>query len=362
MRGHRHITAWRIAVLLAVGFTTYIGICWSRARFETMPASFMLLDRHGDLLAQIGGSDATGYGYWPAPADSDRVVQALLALEDRRFWSHPGVDPIAVARAALQDISSGRRLSGASSIAMQVARLQHPAPRTWLNKAFEVGTALTLTLRYGRAAVLAQYLRIVPFGNNGHGIAYASRLYFDKPAADLSWAEIALLAAIPQAPGRMNPLTSEGRTRARARAARVLTYLGDAGVIPPRDLAVAREQLATIAVKELRHRSPISMHAILRLERMLGGADSWLEQHQEARIKATLDPGLQRRVEYLSATFLAEWRGDGAEQTAVAVVDRKSGEVLAWIGSANYFGHGAGAIDYGATSHSPGSTLKPFLY
>src|SRR5579872_4851296 len=209
MRGHRHITAWRIAVLLAVGFTTYIGICWSRARFETMPASFMLLDRHGDLLAQIGGSDATGYGYWPAPADSDRVVQALLALEDRRFWSHPGVDPIAVARAALQDISSGRRLSGASSIAMQVARLQHPAPRTWLNKAFEVGTALTLTLRYGRAAVLAQYLRIVPFGNNGHGIAYASRLYFDKPAADLSWAEIALLAAIPQAPGRMNPLTSE---------------------------------------------------------------------------------------------------------------------------------------------------------
>jgi penicillin-binding protein 1C len=362
MRAKRRLFAWGLTAVLVAGFTTYGAICWSRARLDAMPATFMLLDRHGDLLAQIGGSDAAGYGYWPAPVDSDRVVQALLALEDRRFWSHPGIDPIAVARAAVQDLTSGRRVSGASSIAMQVARLQRPAPRTWLNKTLEAGTALALTLRYGRAAVLDQYLRIVPFGNNGHGVAYASRLYFDKPAADLSWAEIALLAAIPQAPGRMNPLTAAGRASAKTRAERVLTYLGDTGVIPQRDLAIARGQLVTMAVNDLPHRAPIAMHTILRLERLLGGADSWLERHQEARVMATLDLGLQRRVEELSAKYLAEWRDDGAEQTAVAVVDRKSGEVLAWIGSADYFGRDAGAIDFGATNRSPGSTLKPFLY
>jgi penicillin-binding protein 1C len=358
----RSIIAGLVAAVFTASIAAYAGICWSRAKLDAMPASFMLLDRHGELLAQIGGSDAAGYGYWPAPKESDRLVQALLALEDRRFWSHPGVDPVAVARAAWQDLTSGRRLSGASSIAMQVARLQHPEPRTLLNKAIEAGTALALTLRYGRATVLEQYLRIVPVGNNGHGVAYAARLYFDKPAADLSWAEIALLAAIPQAPGRMNPMTAEGRARAVARGERVLAYLAAVGVIPERDFAMAREQLAAIEVRPLPRRPPIALHTILRLEHLLGGADAWLERHQEARIAATLDLDLQGRVERLASQHLAEWRAADAEQVAVAVVDRRSGEVLAWVGSAGYFGGDAGAIDYGATDRSPGSTLKPFLY
>src|SRR5579864_6180877 len=203
--------------LFASALAVFAAVCWSRAELEAPPASFTLYDRHGRFLAQIGGSNEDGYGYWPAPRSSERMVEALLALEDRRFWEHPGVDPLAVLRATAQNIAAGRRVSGASSIAMQVARLEHPAPRTMLNKALEAGTALWLTMRYGRDAVLQQYLRLVPFGNNSHGVAHAARFYFDKPVADLSWAEIALLAAIPQAPSRINPLTYSGHERAVAR-------------------------------------------------------------------------------------------------------------------------------------------------
>jgi penicillin-binding protein 1C len=290
------------------------------------------------------------------------MVRALLALEDRRFWEHPGVDPVAVVRAAAQNVAAGRRISGASSIAMQVARLQHPASRTLLNKALEAGTALCLTLRYGHDAVLQHYLRLVPFGNNSHGVAHAARFYFDKPVADLSWAEIALLAAIPQAPSRINPLTYDGHERAVARGRRVLAYLRDVGVISPSDFILADRQIAAVALAQRPHRPSEAMHVVLRLERQLGGAEAWLAEHQEARVIATLDLDLQRRIEALALKRLAEWRRAGAEQVAVAVLDRASREVLAWVGSAGYFGPEAGAIDFGDTLRSPGSTLKPFLY
>jgi penicillin-binding protein 1C len=361
------LTAGRRLLLLAAALSmtasaVFAALCWSRATLEAPPASFMLYDRHGQFLAQIGGGDADGYGYWPAPPASERMVQALLALEDRRFWRHPGVDPAAVARAALQDLAAGRRVSGASSIAMQVARLQTPAPRTLLNKALEAGTALCLTLRYGREAVLEQYLRLVPFGNNSHGIAHAARFYFDKPVADLSWAEIALLAAVPQAPSRLNPLSYDGHRRAVARGRRLLADLWRAGVVGDDDFRLADRQIALVPLADRPRRASDAMHVVLRLERLLGGAEAWLQRHQEARVMATLDLDLQHQVEDLAAARLLQWRAGGAEQLAVAVIDRASREVLAWVGSADYFGPDAGAIDFGDAPRSPGSTLKPFLY
>jgi penicillin-binding protein 1C len=350
------------AVAFSAGLVAFALLCWSRAVLEPMPASFMLLDRHGTFMAQIGGSDETGYGYWPPPAASERIVEAILALEDRRFWRHPGVDALAVLRAAGQDLVRGRRVSGASSIAMQVARLQHPAPRTLANKAIETGTALCLTLRYGREAVLRHYLRIVPFGNNSHGVAQAARFYFDKPAADLSWAEIALLASLPQAPTRLNPLAPAGKEQAIRRGERVLAYLHEAGIIADRDLALAHQQLAAVTVAARPRRPDEAVHAILRLERQLGGADAWLASHQEARIIATLDLDLQRQVERLAAKRLVEWRASGADQVSIAVIDRASRDVLVWIGSGGYFDGDAGAIDFADINRSPGSTLKPFLY
>src|SRR5262249_4302457 len=191
--------------------------------------------------AQIGHADPPSgridYGYWPLQQLPDRVVKATLALEDRRFYDHIGVDPYAIGRAAWPNLGALRRRGGAPTIAMQGARMQQPEPRTFLHKILEAGTGVLLTLRYGREAMLAQYLRLAPYGNGSHGIAHAARLYFDKPVADLSWAEIALLSAIPQAPGAANPLTPSGRARAIGRGRRVLAALAGQQVIDGEEYA-----------------------------------------------------------------------------------------------------------------------------
>ncbi len=168
-------------------------------------------------------------------------------------------------RAVWQHLRGEHPGSGASTIAMQVARMQHPAPRTPWAKAVEAGTALALTARYGREAVLAQYFRLVPYGNGSHGILHAARWYFAKPAGDLSWAEIALLAAVPQAPAAHNPLHAGGLQRARTRAVRILQALQRAGVLTGGEYGTARAQLATLRPAPAPSRPVAALHAILRL-------------------------------------------------------------------------------------------------
>ena len=183
----------------------WVGLAWSRCRLVTPEATVQLRDRHGEFLGEVGADDER-LGFWAGRTPPERVVAATLALEDRRFAEHPGVDPVAIARAVRQNREAGERVSGASTVAMQVARMQDPGPRTVPRKLTEALTALLLVDRYGRDAVLRQYLTLAPYGNNVYGIGYAARRYFDKPVDDLSWAETALLAAVPQAPGARNLL------------------------------------------------------------------------------------------------------------------------------------------------------------
>src|SRR5260221_8349280 len=257
----------------------------------------ILLDRQGGFLAQIPAADAAGYGYWEIGALPPRVVAATVSLEDRRFWRHPGVDPVALARALWQNLTSGSRVSGASTLAMQVARMQAPAPRTYVNKAREAATALFLTLRYGREAVLRQYLRLAPYGNDSHGIAHAARFYFDKPVDDLSWAEIAFLAAIPQAPGRMNPLSRDGRADAIDRGHRILDALLADQVILPADWRLASAQLDDLPLIDCRPRPDNALHAILNLQRRLASGSATPVPAADPRIVPTIAPDIPPRVE-----------------------------------------------------------------
>jgi penicillin-binding protein 1C len=339
-----------------------------RARFDTPRPTLILYDRHGAFLAQIGNAARStvkavphlDYGYWPLERLPERAVRATLALEDRRFWDHPGVDLIAVARALWHNLYGGRR-SGASTIAMQVARMQQPAPRTLWSKVVEAGTAMALTWRYGRTAVLAQYLRLVPYGNGSHGIAHAARWYFDKPVEDLSWAEIALLAAIPQSPTRLNPLRREGRERAVRRGHRILDALAHQGVLDAAELALAHRQLQEMPVLAVPRR-PDALHAVLRYEAMAQEGRLQPATASEPRLRTTLDLDLQRQVTALARRHLAAWRASGAAQMAVMVVARGTGDVLASVGSSDYRDRQAGAIDFSRVQRSPGSTLKPFIY
>ncbi|MES2638035.1 MAG: transglycosylase domain-containing protein [Myxococcota bacterium] len=282
-----------------------------------------------------------------------RVVAATLALEDHRFRTHPGVDPLAIARAVRQNLTAGTTLSGASTLAMQVARMQDPGPRTLPRKAVEAVTAVLLTARYGRDAILAQYLRLAPYGNNIHGIAYAARRYLDKPVADLSWAETAFLCALPQAPSRTNPFDPAGRARAVARAGRILTHLHAEALLTDAELALARSELHALRIPDKGRRPPEALHVVLRLAQTLDRADPLVD--------TTLDLALQQRVTTITRDALADWAG--APNAAVMVVDRATGEVHASVGSADYDDAArAGAIDYTRTPRSPGSTLKPFFY
>ncbi len=233
--------------------------------------------------------------------------------------------------------------------------MQHPEPRTIWSKAVEAGTALALTVRYGRAAVLAQYLRLVPYGNGSHGIGHASRWYLNKPAADLSWAEIALLSAVPRAPAAYNPLHASGLPRAKARAARILDRLHEQDVITEAEYSAAIAQLAVLQPGPAPQRPPDALHPILRLRDTLAASS-------EGMVYASLDLDVQRLVATLLRRRLAGWRNAGAQQAAAMVVQRDSNAVLAAVGSGRYGDGNGGAIDFTRAIRSPGSTLKPFLY
>ena len=353
-------TGWRLlrsaARRLATATAAAMLLTWAAAvaggAVLSAPApTAWITDRDGAFLTQAGhesrrpdGGRQVEYGYWPVDPPP-LVVAATLALEDRRFWSHPGIDPAALLRAVWQHAGGSSR-SGASTIAMQVARMQHPRPRTLWAKAVEAGTAVALVARYGHRAVLAQYLRLAPYGENCRGVAQAARWYFGRPAADLSAAQAALLAAIPQAPGGM--ALHQGLPRAAARARRALAAMG----LPAPDRAAAVAELGRLTPVPAPRRTP-DLHLALRLQ---SGT------HGGGMVRATIDGAVQRWVSRAAVAQLRVWRGAGAQQVAVMVVRRGSREVLASVGSAGYDTQPAGAIDYTAAPRSPGSTLKPFLY
>ncbi|BAE51769.1 penicillin-binding protein 1C [Paramagnetospirillum magneticum] len=350
-RGRRAVWAVLAGLVLAV------AVLWPRADLTAPAATRILLDRHGAFLAQVGGRDGTLYGYWPVERVPERVAAAIIAIEDRRFGRHGGVDPIALVRAGIERLRGDGR-SGASTIAMQVARMQAPGPRTLPRKLLEAATATLMVARHGRDEVLRHYLRLVPFGNGSHGIAHAARWYLDKPVEDLSWAEIAFLSAIPQAPGRMNPFTREGKARAVRRGHRILAHLHESGLMGAGEFALAERQIEHLAIPRHGRRPAEMIHPVLRLQRALAASQAPVPP----LVPTTLDLATQRRVHDAASRQMPDWRSRGAEQVAVVVMDRASREVLAWLGSESYFSPQAGAIDFTAVSRSPGSALKPFIY
>lgn len=337
-------------LLLGVG-----GLALPRAHFLDPAPTLLLRDRHGAFLGEVAGTETEGLGYWPVAEVPPRVAAATIALEDRRFATHPGVDPLAVGRAMVQDLRAREIVSGASTLAMQVARMQSPAGRTFGNKLVEATTALLLTARYGRDGVMAQYLRLAPYGNGIHGIAYAARRYLDKPVEDLSWAETAFLCALPQAPSRTNPFVAEGKARAVARARRILAVLLAQGVIDGTERAQAEAELDHLWIPERGTRPEAALHAVIRLGQELDRSDPL--------VVTSLDLPLQKVLGTLARARLEEWAADGAGNAAIEVIDLRSWEMVGYLGSSGYFDpRHAGSIDYARVARNPGSTLKPLFY
>ncbi|MBT6278029.1 MAG: glycosyl transferase [Chromatiales bacterium] len=346
-----------IAICVIVGYLTVVAMSHSELRAPR--PGFLLVDTDGEFLANFESPDRAAFGYWPALASAPRVERATLALEDRRFARHLGVDVLALGRALVQNLQSGRRISGGSTIAMQVARMQRPGPRTYWRKIEEIAVALALTARHGRAALLRHYLTIVPYGNRLHGTSAAARLYLNKPVADLSWAEIAFLSSIPQSPALHNPYRANGRKRIVARARQALAQLRETGTFDEPELRSALRQLALIQVRPPPERPHESLHWVLN-------SKSRLRLNEAAApagvVKSAIDSATQAMAFDVIHQHLPEWRESGADNAAAVVVDLQNAAIRAWIGSNGYTSSSAGAIDFVRTHRSPGSTLKPFIY
>jgi len=359
-RRHRR----KLLALAVVGMGMMLLIGFALRRLERravliLPQATMLVeDVRGRFIAEVGPDDRRK-GYWPLPEKIPQmIVDATLAAEDARFFSHSGVEGRSLLRAVWQNLRRHRRVSGASTIAMQVARIQVPEGRTYRNKVAEALVARDLIRKYGHEAVLRHYLRIAPYGNQNHGIVFAARRYFDKPIEDLTWAETALLAALPKLPGRMNILRWEGRQKAERRALYVLRRLRALGKISEEEWTEAKDLLPRlhIAYREARPRN--CLHAAFAMERSLKESGS-----AQQLVRSTLDLDLQEQVQLLAWRAMEKFRPEGAGNVAAVVAERSTGRILAYLGSEDYFDdENQGAIDYAQRPRSSGSALKPFIY
>lgn len=314
----------------------------SLARFEDR--STIVTDASGGVLRVFTTRDGM-YRLLTTPDDVEpRYLDMLKAYEDRRFGLHPGVDPMALVRAAWQAVRHGRVVSGGSTLTMQTARLLEPHPRNLAGKLADIARALQLSLRHSDREILAIYLTLAPFGGNLEGVRAASLAYFGKEPKHLTDAQAALLVALPQSPTKRRPDLNPAL--AEAARAKVLERLGETATIAPERLAEAREE------RTPSRRAAFPFSAPHLTDRLAAAAP------RGTRIVTTIDGGLQRKVETLAAREAA-MLGDGAV-IAVLVVDRERA-VRAHVGGTDYFGP-QGQNDMTEAERSPGSTLKPFIY
>lgn len=340
-------------------FTSAFVAALGRIHFITPSPTPLFEDRDGNFLTDHP-MESENLGYWeidgPIP---ERISNAVLTAEDKRFYKHLGVDFRSLIRALWRNIFRGER-QGGSTIAMQVSRLQHPSKRNIWNKSVEIFNALFLTLRFGRESVLRQYLQLLPQGNNIRGVVYAARRYFKKPLIDLSWAEAALLAGLPKAPGNMNLFLPDGMRVARERARIILTLLEEEHFIDEAALQTAFHQLYSLPSLHRENRPRSSTHFILRLLEEYGNAPS---EQISRPYRTFLDPTLQIHIQELASAAMNKWRDYGAGNIAVVVAEKQSGGIVGYLGSDNYFNEfDKGAINYATVLRSSGSCLKPFLY
>lgn len=287
-------------------------------------------------------------------------LRALFALEDKRFHHHPGVDPLAVLRAMVTNVARGRRVSGASTLTMQLVRVLEPRPRTLMSKVIESFRAVQLELRLSKREILAAYLQFVPYGRNVEGVEAAALAYFGHGASHLSPAEISTLLAVPQNPSRRYP-TPENAERLRAARDEVARRLLEDGALPlgPEGAKVPPE----VVLAEVRA-TPVPT-ALKAFPREAPHAAAWLRARHpsERRLRTTLDAGTQRLAERVLRDASAELGARGIHNGAAVVVEHERAEVRALVGGFDFFDarHG-GQIAAFATPRSPGSTLKPLLY
>ncbi|MGB3622711.1 MAG: penicillin-binding protein 1C [Ketobacter sp.] len=290
-------------------------------------------------------------GVWRYPISLDRVsplyVQALLSYEDRHFWIHPGVNPFSMLRAVGQALWHQKYVSGGSTITMQVARLLHPNTRSIRGKLYQMTRAFQLEWHFTKKEILQMYLDIAPFGGTIEGVQAASYAYLNKPAVELTHAEAALLAVLPQSPTRFRP----DRNPQPAQIARnkVLQRMLTLGVWQQKEVRDAMQETVYANQLQAPNRAPLLARSLVK------------KYKNSALLHSTIDGDLQRSLE----DYISRYRNLLPKHSSLAllVVDNKDASVRAYVGTAEFGNQERfGYLDMVQAQRSPGSTLKPFLY
>jgi len=310
--------------------------------------STVILDTNGKILRVFLNDQQQ----WILPDDGreipDKLKIAVTHYEDKRFYQHMGIDWLAVARALYQNISHGQRISGASTITMQVARLMQPKARTVKNKLIEMIQAVKIEFQYSKDEILKLYLLHAPYGGNIVGYRTASLRYFGKEPEALSWAEAATLAVLPNNPANINPMRNSDKLKQKRD--QLLYSLYQAGKIDQ----VTYELAVAEPIPE--GQTPFPLAAPHLTERLLRQVDQRI-------IVTTIDKEIQEKTARILKHYVDDINKHGVRNGAVLVVDTVSGAVIAYAASQDYFDQeNLGMIDGIQMRRSSGSTLKPLLY
>ncbi len=340
-----------MAILIASLLLIAIFIISGRLSLDTplfnAPYSTVLLDRQQNLM----GARVANDGQWRFPeTDSipEKYEKALLQFEDKYFYHHVGFNPVSFINAMISNLKAGHIVSGGSTISMQVIRMARKGKaRTIKEKLIEIWLAVALETSYSKKEILNFYASHAPFGGNVVGLNAASWRYFGRNPFELTWAEAALLAVLPNAPSLIHP--GKNRPALLRKRNRLLKKLLDAGIVDSTEYRLSLKE----EIPGKPHRLPNNAPHLLQ----------WYKKRQVNKVvKTTLDGYLQRQVQEVVNRYHKTYSGNNIYNMAVLVVNPETKEVLAYIGNANSHGNHGQANDMIRAPRSTGSILKPFLY
>ena len=342
-------------LLLALSGLFIAFLCIPVPRFDK-PYSTVLTAKNGELL----GAKIADDGQWRFPATdnySPKYVACLLEYEDRWFFFHPGFNPVAFVKSFIENVKAGEVVRGGSTISMQVVRMSRDnPPRTYGEKLWEVILAMRLELRYSKKSILNMYAANAPFGGNVVGIDAAAWRYFHTTPDELSWAEAATLAVLPNAPALIHP----GRSRERLQQKRdeLLQRLPHSKTFIPKRFQVPElsEEDCELAMMENIPDKPFDMPMLAY--HYLSDQD---KQHHGEQIASTLDYRLQQSVMEIMNRHHETNVMNNIDNAAVYVVDYLNDEIIAYVGN-NMNASDAAMVDMVKAQRSTGSILKPFLF
>ncbi len=349
-------------IFISVIFLVFLWLLWgiplpTRLSSEQYPVSTKLFDRNGKLIYEIYAEKKRT----PIKLEeiSDHVKQSTIAIEDKDFYKHYGFSPVGIVR-ALYNIVFKRKLQGGSTLTQQLVKNGLLSPeRTIRRKVREFGLSMIVEAIYSKDQILEMYLNQIPYGSTAYGIEAAAELYFSKSAKDLSLAEAALLAGLPAAPSRYSPFGAHPEL-AKGRQETVLRRMVEDGYITAEEADRAKEEELTFAEQEVLKAPHFALWVKEQLAEKYGEA---VVEQGGLRVATTLDLELQEFAEATVATEVGKLKRYDVGNGAVLVTKPKTGEILAMVGSKDYFAEDEdGKVNIIFANRQPGSSIKPLNY